>query len=62
MLQTFGALAKEVKIWQIIDSPGFKEIDFFFFFFFFFFALYKFYLKYDKLLQFFIAILFDPFK
>jgi len=26
----FAALATEVKIWQIIDSPGCKEIDLFF--------------------------------
>jgi hypothetical protein len=46
----FGALATEVKIWQIIDSPGFKEIDLFFGFF--FLRPYKFELNYDKLLNF----------
>ncbi len=30
----FGALAMEVKIWQIIDSPGFKEIDYYYYYYF----------------------------
>jgi hypothetical protein len=47
----FGALATEVKIWQIIDSPGSKEIDYFFSFFFFV-RPYKFDFKYNKLLNF----------